>query len=149
MRIEQAALLAFAVVIPAALFGGYMGGKLRRGFPMGGTFLAVSAAWLTGVILLPLFANILEIPLANGVACFMSCTVHLRDDQPLGGANAYANSVGTSLFFVWFWLIPLVFLILALRWNTGDSLVPIFFALLLHAGLHSTALVAGGAVPYE
>lgn len=148
MRLDQAVVLATSVVLPAAVFGGFLGGLLRRGFPVGGAFLAVSVSWLTGVSLLPLVANLLEIPLTAGVSCFMTCSVHLRDDQPLGGAAAYASSIGSSLFFVWFWLVPLVFLILAARWNTGDSLVPIFFALLLHAGLHSTAIIAGGTVPY-
>lgn len=148
MGVDQAVLLALATVVPAALVGGFMGGRLRRGFPVAGAFLALSMAWLTGVSLLPFLASALEIPLANGVACFMSCSVHLRDSQPLGGPLAYVTSVGTSLFFVWFWLVPLIFLILAVRWNTGDSLVPIFFAVLFHAGLHTTAIIAGGAIPY-
>jgi hypothetical protein len=148
MGVEQAILLAFATVIPAAMIGGVTGGTLRRGFPVGGAFTALSAAWLTGVVLLPLIANALAIPLTNGVGCFMSCEVHLRDDQPSSGAVAYVTSVGLSLPFIWFWLVPLIFLILALRWNTGDSVVPVFFAILLHAGLHSMAIIAGGAVPY-
>jgi len=148
MRFDQAVFLALAAVLPAALVGGFLGGRLRRHFPVLGASLALSLAWLTGVIMLPLAANVLDIPFTSGVWCISSCSVHLRDDQPLGGALAYANSLRGSLFFVPLWLVPLIFLILAVRWNPGDSAVPIFFAILLHAGLHIPAIAGGGAVPY-
>ena len=148
MGFDQAVLLALAAVVPAALVGGFLGGRLRRHFPVAGVVLALSLAWLTGVILLPLAANLLDVPFISGVHCISSCSIHLRDDQPLGGALAYATSLGGALFFVPIWLVPLIFFILAVRWNMGNSVVPIFFAILLHAGLHSTAIVGGGAIPY-
>jgi hypothetical protein len=149
MTPSQAVVLAVVVIVPAAIAGGFVGGWIRRGFPLLGAFLALTVAWMTGIVLLPLTADLLDIPLRTAISCVMDCQANLRSDEPLGGAAAYARSIVNSVIFLPLTAVPIAFLVLAKRWDTGQSLIPVFFAVLTHAGLHAAALSSGGAlIPY-
>jgi hypothetical protein len=97
--------LALVVVVIAALVGGSLGGLTWRWRPFAGAVAALVTAWATGIVTLPMAAAALGVHLRTGIVCFFGCESLLRDDKPLGGAQAYGEFVVGTLailqYFVW------------------------------------------------
>lgn len=136
-------------ILPAALFAGYAGGLIWRLNRTAGVFTALTLAWLTGIVMLPIAASVLDIPLRTGIACFFSCEANLRDDQPSSGAIAYAELVLGSLPFLPGLFVPAIVLYIGRRLR---SLAFAFVGVVLAHGLAHvwaiTQLVSGALIPY-
>src|SRR6266705_7036062 len=87
----QALVLASGSVIPASLLGGAVGGLVWTRRPTIAPVVALSVAWVVGIVALPLVAAAFEIPLRAGIACVDACRPRLSNDDPLGGIPAYGE----------------------------------------------------------
>lgn len=144
-----AATLAACAVIPAALFGGYAGGLIWKLNRAGGALVALALAWVTGIIILPIAANVLDVPLRTGISCLMSCAANLTSDEPSSGALGYAQLVMGSLIALPAQVISAMFLVLGRRLRSlAFSFVGVVLA---HALAHAWAIAqvwSGALVPY-
>ena len=102
-----------------------------------GVFVPVTVAWMLGILLLPIAAGVLGIPLRSGIVCLFGCTAYLRDDQPLSGVLAYGQLVVASVVtgpalavpavLFWFFRREGKFIVRSLpsslhtRWSTGSA----------------------------
>lgn len=112
---EQALVLAFGSVIPAGLLGGAVGGLVWTRRPTIAPVVALSVAWVVGIVALPLVAAAFEIPLRAGIACADACRARLSNDDPLGGLPAYGEALLASLVTFPYLVIPAALLLLARR----------------------------------
>lgn len=144
-----AIILAACAALPAALLAGYAGGLIWRLNRTAGLFTTLTLAWLTGIVMLPIAASVLDIPLRTGISCFFGCEANLRDDQPQSGAIAYAQLVLGSIPFLPGLLVPGVVLVIARRLR---SLAFAFVGVVLAHGLvHVWAITqptSGALIPY-
>ncbi len=120
-----AVALAIAVVIPAAVVGGLAGGLVWRWRRFAGAAVALVVAWAVAVLTVPIAAAALGIHLRAGIICFFGCQALLRDDQPLGGAIAYAYFLVATVAFSWSWVVPALLLLVVGRvlfdWARGRA----------------------------
>ena len=91
----EAVALATVVIVPVALVAGWLGGLVWRRHAMVGVLVAITLAWALAIVLLPIAANLLGLPLRTGIFCLFGCEANLRDDQPLSGVIAYGQLVFT------------------------------------------------------
>jgi hypothetical protein len=80
---EQALVLAFGSVIPASLLGGAVGGLVWTRRPTIAPVVALSVAWVVGIVALPLVAAAFDIPLRSGIACADAFRPRLSNEDPL------------------------------------------------------------------
>jgi hypothetical protein len=141
----QALALALGAVIPAAVLGGAIGGLVWVRRPVLAPVTAVTVSWFVGIVALPAVATWLDVPLRAGFDCFLSCTAHLRDGQPGGGATAYAESLVGIPIAIYLLIVPVVLFLVARR--TRHPAVWVAAWLSLHAAIHPFS-IAGAAPIY-
>lgn len=139
----QVLALALGAVIPAAVLGGAVGGLVWMRRPVLAPAAALTTAWFTGIVALPVVATWLEIPLRAGLECFLDCSARLRDGDPAGGLSAYAESLLGLPFTIYLLIVPGV-LFLAARYSRRPVLWVAAW-LSLHVALHPFSIA--GAVP--
>jgi hypothetical protein len=131
---EQVLLLAVGSVIPAGVLGGAIGGLVWTRRQTVAPVVALSVAWITGIVALPLVAAALDIPLRSGIGCLVGCVAHLRDDNPLGGLAAYGETLMTWPFTIFYLVIPGALLLLARRFRRAALWMATWLS--AHAVLH-------------
>jgi hypothetical protein len=142
---EQVLLLAVGSVIPAGVLGGAIGGLVWTRRRTIAPVVALSVAWITGIVALPLVAAALDIPLRSGIGCLVGCEVHLRDDNPLGGFPAYGETLMTWPFTIFYLVVPSALLLLARRFRKAALWMAAWLS--VHAVLHIyTILGDAGAI---
>jgi hypothetical protein len=98
MRAIEAVALTTIVVLVGALIGGAIGGFVWRSGRIWGGVAALASAWAASIVVMPLSAAALGIPLRTGIICIFGCEALLRDDQPFGGPVAYVEFlIGTAI----------------------------------------------------
>ena len=145
----DALVLALAVVVPSALIAGWVGGVAGRRYAAAGVLTAITVAWALGIVLLPITAAILHLPLRAGIVCTFGCEAMLRDDQPLSGISAYGQLVAGGLIADALLAVPGI--VFALARVFGRQLLAVIALVGIHAVAHVWALVSvttGGVVPY-
>jgi hypothetical protein len=143
---EQALVLAFGSVIPASLLGGAVGGPVWTRRPTIAPFVALSVAWVVGIVALPLVAAAFEIPLRAGIVCADGCRPSLSNLDPLGGLPAYGEAVIVSLVAFPFLAIAAALLVLARRFRHPALWIVAWLS--AHAALHYWTLGLGGGPIY-
>jgi hypothetical protein len=145
----EAFALATVVIVPVALVVGWLGGLVWRRHAMVGVLVTITLAWALGIVLLPIAANLLGLPLRTGIFCMFGCEANLRDDQPLSGVIAYAQLVFTVVLIAYALLIPAF--VFWLGGKIGWYIVPVLAVIGGHAVVHWLAILsptAGAQVPY-
>jgi hypothetical protein len=127
-------LLAFGSVAPAGVLGGIGGALVWSRRRTMAPVVALSIAWATGIVALPIVAASSDIPLRTGLACVDACRPLLTDADPLGGVGAYAETVLTWPLTFPIMVVPAVLLLLARRFRRPALWIVTWLA--LHAALH-------------
>jgi hypothetical protein len=146
ITIVQALVLALAAVIPAALAGSLLAGRLVRQHPAIAAFVAMTVSWWIGIGMLPLAAGALGIPLTAGLFCIDGCTAFLDYQEPFLGFTAFPISLIWTVVLWPYLAVPLVLGIVALV--VRRRFVTILFAIALHSGLSVGSIALGGFLPY-
>jgi hypothetical protein len=147
MTLIQAILVAVVAVLPAAGAGGWAASRVRPSDRRFRVLVAMTIPWALAVVLLPVMAWALSVPLRAGIVCTSGCEAMLRSDQPWSGAIAYLEMALSGIV-----VFPAVALAAAaawiageLRWRTG-MIVAVVFA---HGAQHWVGIVwAEGSLPY-
>lgn len=131
-----ALVLAASVIVPTALVGGWLGGLAWRRHQMLGVLVAISVAWALGIVLLPIAAGVLGLPLRAGISCaaLTFCEATLRDDRPLSGLVAYGQLVFGVVLVAYALLVPAFFYWLGRQ--AGWFVVPVLSIIAAHAVVH-------------
>jgi hypothetical protein len=141
---NQALALALGAVIPAAVLGGAVGGLVWMRRPVLAPVTALTVAWFSGIVALPVVATALDIPLRVGVTCLDACIAKLRDGNPLGGVTAYAESLVAAPFAFYFLAVPIVLFVVAHRLRLAAIWAAAWLS--LHAAINTFSVAQAGRI---
>lgn len=140
----QALVLALGSVVPAGLLGGAIGGLVWHRRPTIAPAVALSVAWIAGIVALPFVAAVFDIPLRAGIACIDGCRAALRNDNPFGGLSAYAESFLALPFLFYVLVVPAALFLLARRLRHAAVWVAAWLS--LHAAVHVFSITQAGLI---
>jgi hypothetical protein len=146
VSLVQAVALAVAAVIPAALVGGFLAGRLVGRHPAVAAFLAMTISWWVGIGMLPLAASVVGIPYSGGIVCLDGCSPFLDYQEPPLGFVAYGISVALAIAAFPGFAVPILLGVFA--FFVRRRLTTILFAISVHGALSAWSIVLGGFVAY-
>lgn len=144
----MAILLATSAVVPASIVGGWLGGMLVRTRPATGVLVALACSWPLGIILLPIAAAALAVPMQAAVVCIDACTAELTYRDAASGLEAYVTAVFVTAGIGGFGVIPAAIAWIGWRRTRGSGVVPrVVATVIAYAAFHFWTVLTG-AVPF-